>query len=265
MIALTAHGALAQAFLKGREAQIISYRALGEEEFLERICGADTVIHNASAIQCPDVEHALSSNFDITRTLVRTLEKKNPGAHLVHISSMSILDSTCEKNYATPSAMDAYAYSKFLAETYILKSSLARVSSVRFSTLFYADSSRDGLSKLISDAATLNSIELINDGESERDFLPLPIAAAYLDKICNLKTTGKRCFTLASGRQTSFGDVARVLSALTPTLQIKNRVLEHSRPVLSAFSKDSIDSLGEISFSLSEEIENYFQQIKNAS
>jgi nucleoside-diphosphate-sugar epimerase len=265
MIALTAHGALAQEFLKGRKAEVISYRALGEKEFLERICEAETIIHNASAIQCDDIEHALSSNFDVTRSLVRTLEKKNPSVHLVHISSMSILDPACAKRYASPSAMDAYAYSKYLAETYILKSTLARVSSVRFATLFYSDPSRDGLSKLVSDAATLNSIELINDGESQRDFLPLPVAAEYIDKICASQTTGKRCLTLASGRATRFRDVAQILNVLAPTLEINNRVIENSRPVLSSFSKESIEQIGEINFSLREAVESYFNLLKSPS
>jgi nucleoside-diphosphate-sugar epimerase len=265
MIALTANGALAQAFLKNRKAKVISYRTLGEPAFLERIREADTIIHNASAIQCDDVEHALSSNFDVTRALVRTLEENNPGAHLVYISSMSMLDPACETMYRSPLEMDAYAYSKYLAETFILKSSLARVSSVRFSTLFYGDPSRDGLSRLVSDAAKHDIIELINDGESRRDFLPLSVATEYIEKICNSQQSGKACFTLASGHSTSFREVAQILETLSPTLRIKNKIIENTQPVLCEFSKESIERIGEVNFSLTKDIENYFNSLKDAS
>lgn len=265
MIVLTGRGALASAFQQVKDVAIASHRELAESIFFERLSRATVVVHNASSINCTNIEEAISRNFDFTRKIVQFLEQKNPNAHLIYISSMSILDHLSSAKYASVEKMNAYSYSKYLAETYVLKSKLNAVSSVRFSTIFYRDPTRDGLSKLITDAATHNEISLINRGAARRDFLPISIAARYLDRLCDIAPTSKQCYTIASGIETSFKQIATMLESLSPGLRVSNASLPESTNILSTFTKDDIEKLGEIRFSLEYEVENYFNAVRGVT
>jgi nucleoside-diphosphate-sugar epimerase len=261
MTILTGGGSFAHAYTKQFNAQIASIRQLGEKAFLDATKKASIVIHNAATTESSDLDLSLERNFDFTRFLVQNLQKQNPSVHLIFLSSMSILSSSDDKVYGEVIKMTPYAYSKYLAETYCLKSPLNRVSCVRFSTLFFKDPQKDGLSKLVNEAHSTGKITLINNGEAKRNFLPVEIAARYIEKISKLPVVGKQIFTLASPQSTSFGEVAKILQRLLPKLEVDNIVMSLSNPVLADFSSDSIDKLGQINFSLEKNIANYLKTL----
>src|SRR3989344_778876 len=263
MIILTAGGSFAQTYLNQFDAEVASIRELGEAKFVEKIRKAKSLIHNAATIECNDLDQCLVRNFDFTRNLVNQAQAVNPGLHLIFLSSMSILDPSNSKAYGDVLGMTAYAYSKYLAEIFCLKSELKNVSCVRFSTLFYRDHKKDGLSKLASDAVTAGKITIFNQGEARRNFLPLRIAAQYISKLTEQHKPGKRVYTLASAQSTSFADIASLLQKHIPGLEVQDEEIPAAPPVLSEFSTDSIDELGRIKFSLEEEIAEYIKSLRS--
>ena len=58
--------------------------------------------------------------------------------------------------YLQVDEMTDYAFSKFISEKYCLNSNLNSITSVRFSTIFYANENKDGISKLIFDCVNKN-------------------------------------------------------------------------------------------------------------
>lgn len=262
MITLTANGSFAKSFTSQFSAEIASVRDMAKEDFIQKISGSDIVLHNASSINAASIDVYLENNFDFTRFLVRQLKEHNTEAHLILLSSMSILDSTDDSRYANVLEMTPYAYSKYLAESYTLKSDLPHVSSVRFSTLFYRDPSKDGLSKLIYDAVTANRITIYNNGEAKRNFIPLAVAAQYVEKIASRKTAEKQTYTITAPEATSFMQVVDILKAAIPNLTIENKDISFAPLVLSEFSSKSIDTLGRIDFSLKESILEYVKELQ---
>jgi len=261
MIALTANGSFASAYQAIDTSEIVSSRQLTKEEFTAKLSKAKVVIHNASSLNCPDLYTAVQNNFEFTKHLVDILQSTNPDVHLVFLSSMSILDSMNENKYADVLAMSPYAYSKYLAETYCLKSDLRYLSCVRFSTLFYKDPRKDGLSKLISDATLNKKISLINKGEAARDFLPLNVAVNYIKKIVSQKPDGHRVYTLASGEPRRFEQIANILKAQLPDLEIDTVRQEDTPRILSEFQTHDIDELGRIPFDLEAEITDFIKEL----
>ncbi len=263
MVLLTGGGSFAKAYQEQFDAEIASIRELGEAEFLKKLTEATTIIHNAATIVSDDLEFLTTRNFDFTRFVVQKLQELNPQAHLVLLSSMSILDPENSEAYGDVLTMMPYAYSKYLAETYCLKSPLAHVSCVRFSTLFFQDPSKDGLSKLVTDAVTSAKITVYNGGEARRNFLPLRVAVQYVAKIAEQTAPGKQTYTLAAPASTSFGDVAEILKKLLPGLQVEDKSLPSGgAPVLAEFSTANITKLGQIDFSLEDEIAVYVRELQ---
>ncbi len=263
MIMLTGGGSFAAAYQNQSEAEIASIRQLSEPEFLKKLSQATTIIHNAATIDGTDLEFLTVRNFDFTRFVVQKTQELNPQAHLILLSSMSVLDPENSEVYGDVLAMTPYAYSKYLAETYCLKSSFKHVSCVRFSTLFFQDPKKDGLSKLIADAVTSGKITVYNGGEARRNFLPLRVAVQYVAKIAGQAAPGKQTYTLAAPASTSFGDVAEILKKLLPSLQVEDRSLPSGgAPVLAEFSTANITTLGQIDFSLEDEIAAYVRELR---
>ena len=191
----------------------------------------------------------------------------NPLIRFINISSMSILKDA--DTYLTQKEMTDYAVSKYLAEMFCTKHPLSikhkNTTNVRFSTLFYANKTRDGLSKLASDAVDNQKITLINNGIAERDFIPLDVAAAYLFK---LTTTIELPLTIniASGKSLSFKYFADLILKQDPspkessrTVKIENLELP-TQTVLSHFKIDKLKDLGEIEFDMSLIFKNYLNE-----
>jgi nucleoside-diphosphate-sugar epimerase len=263
MTVLTANGSFADAYVKQFKADVASFRELDEATFIKKISSAKTIIHNAATIKVDGIESAVTRNFDFTRFLVTKLEELNPEVQLIFISSMSILDPADDQLYGDVLHMSPYAYSKYLAETYCLKSKLKHVSCVRFSTLFYQDPVKDGLSKLVSDAVHSKEITIFNKGEARRNFLPLHIAAQYVQKLTDKNELGKKTLNLAAPQSSSFRDIASLLQKLVKGLEVKDQAYPNPSPVLAEFNTDDIQQLGQIEFSLEDEIASYIKALSS--
>lgn len=260
MTILTADGSFARAYMSVYDAEVVSFRDLSEKEFIDQISRATTIINNAATINSSDLSLCVERNFDFTHYLVKTLENVNPNVRLVQLSSMSILNSANDSEYENVMKMTPYAYSKYLAETYCLKSNLTDVNCVRFSTLFFSDPAKDGLSKLIIDAVTDNQVTIYNGGLARRNFLPLEIAVNYVHKITQMKSIDKNTFNLAAPNSTSFIEVVNIIKKYVPDLLVNDTKSDVVMPVLSNFNMASIEKLGPIEFSLEDYVIKYIEQ-----
>ncbi len=260
-ILLTGSGAFSNAFSKHASCKVLSLRNTDDDTFGAALKKAKVVIHNAASINCKNVDEAIRDNFQPTVRLVELCLLHNPKIRFILLGSMSYLAS--EKEYLPLEEMSPYAYSKYLAESFCLKCSLPEVYSVRFSTLFYGDPERDGLSKLIFEAAVKKNITIFNGGHARRDFIPLEVAAAYVAKLARQGASTK-AMTIASAASTSFGKIARFLRKRIPSLVITDQPAPPGgKDVLSKFSDRHIQELGEINFALEEEMEKYLVQLKH--
>jgi len=264
MIALTGRGALASELTKQKGVEVISIRELGEKIFWRRMKTVNTLIHNAASINCENINECLSKNFDFSRKIVDFLVSNNSTVNFTYISSMSILDPKSDKVFLDTSKMTPYAFSKYKAERYCVNSNITNLKVVRFSTLFYRDPLKDGLSKLIYDAITEHQITIYNGGIARRDFIPLSVAAAYVKKIAKFQSHEKEVFNVVSGIQTSYKNIVLYLKKNTHGLKIINIIKGNTPIVLSHFSTDSIKRLGKIKFSLEEEMEKYIREIESS-
>lgn len=265
MTILTGGGSFAQTYTQLFDGKVASIRELGEPAFLEEVRKATCIIHNAATVESNDLELSLTRNFDFTRYLVRKVQALNPDVHFILLSSMSILDQTGDGAYGDVLHMTPYAYSKYLAETYCLKSGLYRFSGVRFSTLFYRDPHKDGLSKLIYEAVTTQKITIYNKGKAARNFLPLPTAAAYVHKLSRETGSQKsgRTYTFAGPQPTSFAEVAEILRRHLPELQVEDKPLAANQAVMADFSWANEAGVKRIGFSLEDEIGRYMDALQS--
>jgi nucleoside-diphosphate-sugar epimerase len=254
MIIFTAGGALYEAFAAKYICHRISVREQGPEKLVSLLQEGDILVHNAANIASTDLSTAIGDNFILTRDIVDALNRSGKGVSMIFISSMSFLDKGGK--YKEAREMGSYAFAKYIAELYCLKSGV-RVSSVRFSTLFYRNPARDGLSKMIADAASTGEIRLINGGKDRRDFIPLAIAVQYIYKLC-VADKREPLYNIASGESVSFAEAAALIKELIPALKISNQEKPFSAQyVLSEFGKEDMERLGIIPFSLSDHIHQY--------
>jgi nucleoside-diphosphate-sugar epimerase len=176
---------------------------------------------------------------------------------------MSVLSPDNDSLYDDVQNMTPYAYSKFLAESYCLKAALPTISFVRFSTLFYQDPNKDGLSKLIYDAVVNKKITIYNGGEAKRNFLPLHVAAQYVNKIASNEANGKYVYNLCAPYAMSFMEIVNILKKYLPQFEIEDRIADVSRPILADFNKTAVEKLGGIDFTLEEYIVDYINKIQS--
>lgn len=261
MTILTSYGSFAISYLEQFKAEVVSAREIGEKDFFRKIVSAKTIIHNASTINCDSLDKCLENNFEFTRKIIKILEKENPNVRLIILSSMSILDPNNENMYGDPLSMTPYAYSKYLAETYCLKSNLKNATCIRFSTLYYKNSEKDGLSKLVKDAVENGEITIFNKGIARRNLLPINIAVKYVNKIVSLGQV-KPIYTLSAPTSISFNDVALILKKELPDLRINNVTAEQVFPnVLSDFSFRDAEQLGKMDYLLEDEIASHIKEL----
>lgn len=262
MIILTAYGSFADAFIAKYKAMVASSRELERNDYIQTISQSKVIIHNASTIKPSSLDTYISNNFDSTRFIIQSSEKINTSVHIIILSSMSILDVKNSRLYADVSEMTPYAYSKYLSETYSLKSELNHISCVRFSTIFYMNPEKDGLSKLIYDAVKTKHVTIYNNGEAHRDFIPLEIAVDYIQKISLNPLLEKTTYTLCSGVTTSFKEILDILIEHIPELVVSNIDMDHMPSVLSKFHTDDIEKLGQINFVLKNYIVKYIHELQ---
>jgi nucleoside-diphosphate-sugar epimerase len=258
MILFTGGGKIADQFKDQYPAKIISARKLSDEVLAQELGAADIVYNNAALIYGNQLDEFIAANFLLTRRIVRICEEVNPSVRFINFSTMSLLLD--DQNYLPVEQMNDYAFSKYIAENYCFRSGLANLSSVRFSTIFYGDAKRDGISELAADCQMNNEITLINNGEAKRDIIPLRILVQYLYKV-GVAESLQKTYNLVSGTAISFREIADILKEINPALRILNKEID-THDVLSDFSRQDIEALGEIAFSLREEITNHSMAIQ---
>ena len=257
MILFTGSGALANACSQVFEVVTTSLRSISDEKLRDLLCNCDVVMHNSAAIQSDSLAKYVESNFMLTKRLVDVVCSVNPNVMLINIGSMSYLQR--DNVYDAVNNMINYAYSKFLGETYLLKSPLKNVCSVRFSTVFYKNAARDGLSKLGYDAVKSNEIKLINQGCAKRDFIPIDVVAAYLSKLADCYNLPKT-INIASGKSFSFKHFSNIIQQVFPSTTIVNSANPHSE-VLHQFDVEPLRQIGIVDFDITSEFEKYLHQV----
>jgi nucleoside-diphosphate-sugar epimerase len=257
MILFTGTGALSSAFAKLYSCNIVSARFLDDSKLESLITSSKTIIHNAASLSSPSLSNYVDSNFILTKRILDIAYNINPNIKFINISSMSILKTA--NTYLDTTEMSDYALSKYFAEIYCLNHSIKRLTNVRFSTIFYKDPQRDGLSKLIKDAVVKKRITIFNNGESCRDFIPIDIVAKYLFKICE-KDTFPEKINIVSGMPFSFRYFVDKLLLNNPNIEVED-VACQTKNVLHNFDKDGINYLGKIDFDMDYELNNYINSI----
>ncbi|MDB5272138.1 MAG: hypothetical protein JWO58_505 [Chitinophagaceae bacterium] len=258
MILFTGSGFLATEYKKKYPCQIISARFLTDIELESVIEKSDVIIHNAADVNCVDFDQCIQDNFLFTKRVLDLASRVNPTIRFIFISSMSILETT--DSYKDINSMSLYAFSKYLSEIFCLKHPYHNnIVSVRFSTIFYKNHQKDGLSKLIRDAFFYKKVTIYNEGISKRDFIPINIAVEYLQKIiANKKIKGR--VNIVSGHPQSFIELVEVLKKKL-AFEIENVKMEGMLDILSDFSKESINALGQIDFDIEREMNSYLDQL----
>lgn len=261
MILFTAKGSLYQKFISRYQAEVISIRSATDEELLNMFAKATVIIHNSADLISQTIEEAVDNNFLLTKKAIDLVYKNQLKTKFILISSMSILDD--ENTFKDINKMSNYAFSKYMAEIYCLKHSFENKISIRFSTLFYSDQKKDGLSKLIFDAVTDNQIKLINGGEDSRDFIPIDIAVQYLHEVCNLDKFLKPTLNIASGKAIKFKDIATLIKKRIPSLAIDNVNITSNTKVLNQFCGEDLRAIAKINYSLENYIDEFLDFLKN--
>jgi nucleoside-diphosphate-sugar epimerase len=202
---LTAYGSIGNALKNKYGIEVVSFFELGKDKFEQKILNSDYILHNAASINCSSLSYCVERNFTFTKYLIDLIGDKN----LIFFSSMSTLASLEDMSF--------YGYSKFIAETYCLKSNKKIV---RFSTIFYQDKNKDGLSYLVYEAVRNKSITIYNGGISKRNFISL-------DSLCKvvyefIPNSQEKVVNL-TGETYSFNDVVKILTKLVPNLKVSNK------------------------------------------
>ena len=240
MILLTGHGSFANNLCEEYKAEVVSLR--------QHKCdglAADIIIHNATNMHPKTDKEALIDNILPFIKLLINIKKSD---RLVLLSSMSVLKNQHE---TLPIEMlGPYAKSKLICEE-LLRQYHENYMIIRFSTIFFAENGKDGLSSLIYSAKTKNEITLYNEGSAVRDFIALDDAVDATVEMAKQNFVGE--VNIATGVQTSFAEIAQQLKMLNPKLEIKNKEVIET-PVLSSFYRHIYSDLGEA-------IEDYYRSI----
>lgn len=233
---------------------------------LSKLSACDVFIH-CGALLDGSFSALFDANVLLTKSILDHLSVFNPHAHVIYFSSMSLLQDRYKikpDSYLDFKEMSDYALSKYIAETLCSRYNALPLTIVRFSTLFFKDPKRDGLSKLIRDAVRTNTITLYNDGSATRDFLPVNVAALYVKTLAGNKRYYGRTLNVASCRETTFKEIARYLHTQIPNLKIENRTLELNQRVPSNFDCADMRPL-KVDFDLFSEIAQYIRELQLSS
>ncbi|MDP3312573.1 NAD(P)-dependent oxidoreductase [Lutibacter sp.] len=257
MILFTGSGAIAESFSEIFPCEIISARNLNDKDLTSYIMKADVIIHNAAIINAKSFRSYIDGNFMLTKRIIDLIYKVKPLIKFINISSMSILLNNDE--YLQADKMTEYAFSKFISEIYCLKHPLERLTNVRFSTIFYGNEKRDGISKLIYDSFKNNEINIYNEGSALRDIIPIKILCQYLYKLSKVQNFEKK-INIVSGKPISFRRIVEILKNKNDKLII-NDIVYNPSSVLANFSKKDILNIGEIGFDIEDEVLNFYNKL----
>lgn len=257
MILFTGHGEIYKACSRLFPCIAISARNITDLQLSESVSQATVVMHNSAIINGNTMNDYLSSNFQLTKRVFDIVRDVNKNCHFVYFGSMSYLNNRNE--YEDFNILSDYAKSKLLGEQYCLSMQHVNTSCVRFSTIFYQNHKRDGVSKLIYQAVIKKQVELINAGIAKRDILPLDILAEYLSKLV-CKPRGIGIYNIVSGKETSFIEITNFLMHKF-NFKVTNK--QQTLPsIVSRFSTKDIDMLGRIHFNLEDYLINYANSLQ---
>lgn len=259
-IAFTGHGAIAKAFAKKFPASIYSFRNLSELAQVDIIKQSDCLVHNAASLNNESYSKNVDSNFSLTKHLLDICEEYNPSIKFIYLSSMSILNPIME--YKRIEDMGPYAFSKYLGEIYCLKSKISNCTAIRFSTIFYQDHERDGLSKMIKKAVDNKRIDIYNGGAETRDIIPIDVAVEYLNKVIK-QAVSDRVINICSGIEVSYKEIAlRIKEILKHAEIVDQKVAGEEQFFLSKFDTADIVKLGVVNYSLVGEMQRYINSLE---
>jgi nucleoside-diphosphate-sugar epimerase len=243
-------------FIKNSET--ISLRTNSEIGDYEKLNNCNVFIHCGGLIN-GNFSQLFASNTVLLQKILDYLSIFNPNAHIIFLSTGSLLANKVQvssDDYLETNKMTDYALSKYIAELILERYNLS-FTSLRFSTIFYKDPERDGLSKFIFDAMKYKEITLFNSGNAMRDFIPLEIVVKYIFKIMGNSKFFKRKLNIVSGSPLSFREIGEFLMTKIDGLEVKNRKVEPIKQVPYDFSIDDILEIGRIDFDIFKFIEDY--------
>lgn len=259
MILFTGSGEIGVLFAKMYDCKIISARNLDEANLTKEIMSADVIIHNAALINSLCLDDLLDGNFILTKKIVEIAKKVNPTVKFIFISSMSFLKT--EDSYMKTDEMSDYAFSKYMAEIFCKRQPM-NIISVRFSTIFYGNEKKDGLSKLVYDCVNSKALTVYNNGVAQRDFIPIAIVCQYLYKLSK-GAVEEKVINLVSGRPINFKYFVDRLIRFEPKTKVVN-IFNEMPEILSKFSNNDIIALGEIPFNVEELFDEYFFKLNES-
>lgn len=246
MIIFTGGGAIASEFSKRFDCHIISARRLSNLELAEHFKKASVIIHNSGLIQSNDTNELLKCNLELTKRVVDLAYDVNPNCKFINLSSMSILNE-CD-SYLPTDKMTPYALSKYYSEIYCLNHSFSKLTNVRFSTIFYKQKEKDGISKLAYEAVKFGKIKIYNNGSSCRDVLPVEYVVCCLQELAELNLF-PRVLNIASSYPVPFSFFVEILKEKISGLVIENEI-QCVYPVLCDFPNHFIFRKNVISISV---------------
>lgn len=237
----------------------ISIRYADTESFgklTNEIKTADVLIHAGANTNPSNIDDALKDNAILPFDILDMAGKINPNTHIILISSSTILDEKAEAKKIRE--MSFYAASKFIMEEIAAKVAQNPITIVRFSTIFYSDYNRDGLSRLVHTAWKNKSIVAT---DCKRDFIPLNVACRWLNDLCGNKTWYNKTINLASGRSINMIDVANHLSEKCGA-DIHRTALPEYADICYKFLDKDPQSLEQINFDIYQLIDEYYQKLE---
>ena len=258
MIIFTGGGAIANEFSKRFDCHIISVRRLSDVELTEQLKKATVIIHNSGLIESNNLNELLKYNLELTKKVIDLAYIVNPNCKFINISSMSILNE-CD-SYLPTYEMTPYALSKYYSEIYCLNHSFSNLTNVRFSTIFYKNKDKDGISRMAYEAVNNGKIKIYNNASSCRDVLPIEYVASCLNELAELDLY-PRVLNIASGCSVPFNFFVEILKKKNSKLIIENQ-MQNGNPILCDFPNHFIfrKNLLDISV-IQEEFINYLNML----
>ena len=230
----------------------VSVRYNNLTQLIKALPNSKVIIHASANLNPITRGTGLQDNVVLTKNILEKIAQRK--IHIILISSMSILGRDGE--LLEPYDMTNYAFSKYLMEELVGVFEDLPITVVRFSTLFYKDPSRDGLSKIIYEAKTKRCFDVSN---CKRDFLPLEIACRCLHKLCNNKKYYGKTVTIASGETINMLDIAEYLKYMYDVSY--ECFIPKKSNVCYDFSSDVLVNLKGISFNIYDLIDEYYDEI----
>lgn len=214
---------------------------------------ADVLIHAGANLNPKSWEESIQDNALLPQSIVSMAGQVNPGVHIILISSSMVLGEDCKPKLIRD--MTHYAASKYIMEEISCGEAKNPITIVRFSSLFYAENNRDGLSKMVWTAAKNGNVVA---ADCKRDFIPMWAACEWINKLCNNMVWYNKTINLASGNSVNMLDVAHHLVKKYGVSSHHTALPDYTN-VCYKFNADDTKSLGQINFDMYKLIDDYYE------